>query len=135
MMGYEQRRHTRFVHADADAVAGHAGLRDFKYRITNAVSITDADLIVWKSLNREVLAELTECEIIAPKKALPVLIGIRLVDKYGALFPTVTCEIRLRVAIDIELPNGPPPFNREFPDSCPHSSAVPCDLTRKTGVQ
>jgi hypothetical protein len=40
----------------------------FKYRITNPVSITDADLVIRKSLNCEVLAELAETEITPPKK-------------------------------------------------------------------
>ena len=63
--------------------------------------IIDPDFIVSKSLNREVLAELAEREIIMPKKALPVMIGVHLEDKYRTLFPSVTCEIRLRVAIEV----------------------------------
>jgi hypothetical protein len=97
----EEGRHAWLIHADADAVAGHAWLCDFKYRISNPILITDADFIVSKSLNCEVLAELAESEIIAAQKALPVIVGVHLVDEYGTLFPSVTCEIRLRVAIEV----------------------------------
>src|SRR3984885_15793105 len=38
VMCNEKRRHSRFIHADADAVARHTWLRYFKYRITNTVS-------------------------------------------------------------------------------------------------
>src|ERR1700726_3097549 len=63
-MCYEKRRHTRFIHADADAVARHARLRYFKYRITNTVSIADAHLAISKSLNGEVFSELPVDEVI-----------------------------------------------------------------------
>ena len=59
-MCYKQRWHARLVHADADAVARHAWLCHFKYRITNAVSITDADLVIKESLDSEVFSELAE---------------------------------------------------------------------------
>jgi hypothetical protein len=39
----KQGWHPRLVHSDADAEAGYARLCDFKYRVANAVSITDAD--------------------------------------------------------------------------------------------
>jgi hypothetical protein len=35
-----------FNHADADAVAGHAGLRYFKFSTTDAVAIADAHLVI-----------------------------------------------------------------------------------------
>src|ERR1700733_1443857 len=53
VMCYEQRWHTRLVHADTDAVAGHARLRHFKFSTTNAVSIADAHIVISKSLDGE----------------------------------------------------------------------------------
>ena len=134
VMCYEQRRHSRFIHADAHAVAGHARLCHFKYRITNAVSITDADLVIRKPFNSEVFAELTETEIIATQEALPVMVGVHLVDKYGAVLPSVTREIPLRITFNIELANYPPSLDWRFPDGRSDSLAVPRHVARKTDI-
>src|SRR6266852_2247903 len=63
VMCYEQGWHARLVQAYTDAVARYAWLCHFKYCITNAVSITDADPVISKSLNSEVLSELAETKI------------------------------------------------------------------------
>src|SRR6202142_220375 len=89
VMRYEQRWHTRLVHADGDAVARHAWLRYFKFSTTDAVSIADAHLVIRKALHREVFSELTESKITAAQKALPVVVRLHLVDKYGAVLPSV----------------------------------------------
>src|SRR6202162_701514 len=102
-MCHEKRRHTRFIHADADAVARHAWLRYFKFSTTDAVAIADAHLVIRKSLDGEVFSELTESKIVAAKKALPVMVRIHLVDEYGAMLPSVPSQIGLRITIDIEL--------------------------------
>jgi hypothetical protein len=62
----QQRWHPRLAHADADAVAGYARLRYLEYRVTNLISVTNADLVIGESFNREVLPELTATEIAAP---------------------------------------------------------------------
>jgi hypothetical protein len=116
VMFYEQRWHPRLVHADGDAVAGHAWLRYFKFSATNAVSIADAHLVIRKSLNSEVFAELTESKITAAQKTLPVMVRVHLVNKNGALLPSVTGEIGLRITIDIELTHHSPSINWRFPD-------------------
>jgi hypothetical protein len=134
VVGNKQGWHPRLVHANADAVARYARLCHLEYRITNAVSITNADLVIGKSFNGKVLAELAENEIIASKKALPIIVGLHLVDKYGTLLPTMTGEIRLRIAIDIQLAHHPALFNGKFPDRCSHSFAVPCHFIRKADI-
>src|SRR6266850_910352 len=131
---YQQGRHARLVHANADAVAGYARLCHFKYRITNAVSITDADLAVRKSFHGEVLAELAKSKIIAAQKALPIAVGIHLVGKYGALLPTVTGEVRLPVSINIELAHHPAPLDGKLPDCRSDSPIVPCHFGWKTDI-
>ena len=78
VMFYEQGRHPRLIHADADAVARHAWLGYFKYRITNAVSIANADLVIRKSVNSEVFSELAKSKVVAAQKALPVMVRIQL---------------------------------------------------------
>src|ERR1700730_7459176 len=59
VMRYEQGWHARFIHANTNAIACYARLCHLKYRIANAVSIADADLVIRKSLNREVFSELS----------------------------------------------------------------------------
>ena len=113
---YEQRRHTRFIHADADAVACHAWLRYFKFSTTNAVAIADAHIVISKSLDGEVFAELAESKITAAQKTLPVTVRIHLVDEYGALLPTAPGEIGLRITVDVEFAHHSPSINWRFPD-------------------
>src|SRR5579863_4512230 len=116
VMFYEQGWHTRLVHADADAVAGHAWLRYLKFSTTDAVAIADADLVIGKPLDGEVFSELAESKIVAAQKALPVMVGINLVDEYGAVLPAMTFEIGLGIAIDIESAHHSPPRDWRFPD-------------------
>src|SRR5271165_83781 len=115
-MSYEQGRHTRFVHPDADAVACHAGLRYFKFSTPDAVSIADTNLAVRKSLDGEVFSELSESKIVAAQEALPVMVRIHLVNEYGAVLPAVTGEIGLRITIDVEPAHHSPSINSRFPD-------------------
>ena len=58
VMCYEQGCHPRFIHANTDAVARYARLCRFEYRVTNAVAIANADLVISKSLNSKVFSEL-----------------------------------------------------------------------------
>src|SRR5580658_134814 len=130
VMRHEQRWHASLIHADADAVARHAWLRYFKFSTADAVAIANADLVIRKSLDREVFPELPESKITAAQKALPVMVGVHLVDKYGALFPPVTGEIGLRITVDVELAHHSPSRNRHFPDGRSDSLAVPCHVAR-----
>jgi glutamine synthetase adenylyltransferase len=116
VMFYEQGWHTRFIHANADAVTRHARLRYFKFSATDAVAIADAHLVIRKSLDGEVFSELAESKIVAAQKALPVMVRIHLVDEYGAVLPAVTCEIGLRITIDIEFAHHSPSIDWRFPD-------------------
>jgi hypothetical protein len=131
----KQGGHSRFIHADANAVARHARLCYLKYCITNAVSITDANFVISKSLHCEVFAELAETEIITHKKALPVLVRVHLVDKYRTLLPTMTGEIRLPIAIDVELAHHLSSVDRKLPDRRSDSPSPPCDVARQTDIQ
>ena len=134
VMRHEKRWHTRLIHADADAVARHAWLRYFKYRTTDAVSITDADLVIRKPLDGEVFPELAESKIVAAQKALPVAVRIHLVDEYGAVLPAVTGEIGLRIAIDIEFAHHSPSINWRLPDRRSNRLAVPRHVARKADI-
>ena len=68
------------------------------------------------------------------EKALPVVIGVHLINKNGAVLPTVTGEIGLRITIDIELAHHSPSRNRRFPDCGSDSFAVPRHVARKTDI-
>jgi hypothetical protein len=115
-MCYQQRWHSRFIHANADPIARHPWLRYFKYRTTDAVSITDVHFVIRKSVDGEVFPELAENKIVAAQKALPVMVRIHLVDEYGAVLPAVTGEIALCITIDIEPAHHSPSINWRFPD-------------------
>ena len=133
-MFYEQGRHARFIHANADAVARYARLCHFKYRITNAVAIANTHLVVGKLLNSEVFSELPEDEIFTSEKAFPVVIGVHLINKNGALLSTMTGEIALRIANNIELAHHSSPLNWAFPNRSTHSLTVPCHVAWKTDI-
>jgi hypothetical protein len=133
-MCYEQSRHPRFIHANANAVARYARLCHFKFSATDAVAIADAHLVIRKSLDGEVFAELAQCKIVAAQKALPVMVRIHLVDKYGALLPSVAGEIGLRITIDIELAHHSPPIHWRFPDGRSDRFAVPRHVARKADI-
>src|SRR4051794_17068295 len=80
LMCYEKRRHTRFIHANPDAVARYARLCHFKYRVTNAVPVANAHLVVRKPLHGKIFSELAESKVVAAQKALPVMVRIHLID-------------------------------------------------------
>src|SRR5271157_2531823 len=106
----------------------------FQSTLAWKLSIADADLVIKKSLNREVFSELAEDEVITSEKAFLVMIGFHLIYKNGALLSTMTSEIALRITLDIELAHHSPSRNRRFPDCGSDSFAVPCHVTRQTDI-
>jgi hypothetical protein len=133
-MSDQQSRHSGLIHSYADAVASHTRLRNFEKCAADAIAIADADLAVGQALYREVLSELSEREIGALQFTLPIAIGIHLVDKHRPVFATVTGEITLRIAIDIEPPNQAPPLHWLLPHGRVDSLTAPRDLAGKTYV-
>jgi len=121
----KQSRHARVIHPDADAVTRDARLCYFEYRIADPILITNANLIVKKSVDCKVFPELAESEIAAAQKALPVMLRIHLVDKHGTLLSTMTGQICLRITVDIEFAHYPSAINWRFPDRSSDSLAVP----------
>jgi len=134
VMRYEQGRHPRIIHANADAVTCYPRLCHFKYRITNAVTITNAGLVIRKSLNSEIFSKLAEDEVFTSEKTFPVLIAIHLINKNSALLTTVTGQITLSVAGNIELAHHLSSLNWTFPDRGTDSLAVPSHVARKTDI-
>ena len=54
----EERRHTGFIHTNANAVAGDAGMGHFEKSVTNPVSIANATLIIRNALDKTQLASI-----------------------------------------------------------------------------
>ncbi len=133
-MCYQQGCHPRLIHANADAVTRYARLCHFKYRITNAVAIANADLVIGKLLYSEVFSKLAEDEVFTSEKAFPVVIGVHLIDKNGALLPTMTGKIGLGVANNIELAHDLSSLNWTFPDRGTDSLTVPGHVAWKTDI-
>jgi hypothetical protein len=134
VMCYQQGWHPRFIHADANPVARYAWLRYFKFSTTDAVSIADAHLAIRKSLDGEVFSELAESKIVAAQKAFPVVVRIHLVDEYGAVLPSVTRQIGLRIALNIESAHHSPSINWNFPDGRSDRFAVPSHIPWKACI-
>ena len=74
-----------------------------KTAVADLVAIADAHLVIGESLHGEVLAELAVDEVVSSELALPVAIGVDLVDEHGALLPAVPGEIALTITLDVEL--------------------------------
>src|SRR3954453_4888603 len=98
----EQRRNARIVHAEPNAVARHPRLRHFEDRGADLVPIADAHLVVARSFDREVLAELAVDEVVSSELAFPVAVGVELVDEDRALLAAMAAEIALAVAVDVQ---------------------------------
>src|SRR5689334_1074364 len=80
-MRHEQCRHPRFVHADADPIAGDARLRHFKDGTPDAIAIPDADLAIGEPIDGEILPELPIAEVASTELGLPIPIRVDLVCK------------------------------------------------------
>src|ERR1700688_1815230 len=98
----EQAGHLRIGHADADSIARDPRLGDLEQRAADPVTIADADLVIGKAIDGEVLAELTILEIMPLQLLLPVAVGIELIDHHGAMLSAVPCQVSLSVAVEVE---------------------------------
>jgi len=130
----QQSRHLRFVHPYADAITGDSRLRDLEERATDAVLVTDTDLRIGQTLDREVLSELPKDEICAVEFILPVAIGIHLVNEYCAVRTAMAHQIPLRVTLDVQSPHPALARNRVLPNGCVDSLSAPSNLTWQTYI-
>jgi len=62
------------------------------------------------------------------------VIRVHLVDKYGAMLPSMTVKVTLPITIYIELAHHPSPRNGRFPDRRSHNLAVPCQVAWKADI-
>ena len=134
MMGDHLGGHLWVVHADAEAIAGDAGLGDFKERGADAVAVADADFAVRQAIDGEIFAELPVGKIGAAELALPVTVGVELVDHDRAIRATVAAQIALAVTVDIQAPDHEAARSGSFENAGVHGLAAPADVAWQADV-
>ena len=130
----QQRRYLRLAHADAHPVTGDARLCHFERSAADPVTIANAHLLVGQAFNGEVFSELSIGEIVSTELALPIVIGVDLIDEDGPVLAAVPSQVPLSVAVDIESPYQAPALNRCFPNGGVDGLPSPGDITRQTHV-
>src|SRR4051812_7073749 len=101
-LSHKQIGHLRLVETQADPKARDTWLGDLELRATNAVSVTDADILVGKPADGEVLPEIPRSQVVAVEKFGPEVIRLGLVDQHCALFTTVAAEVTLAITVEVE---------------------------------
>ncbi len=94
--------HAGFVHANADAKAGDARLRDFEKRGADLKAVADAHGVIHQSFDRKTLAELPVNEIAPLQLLLPITIRFDLIHEHSSMFAAVPGQIALTVALEIQ---------------------------------
>jgi hypothetical protein len=124
----QECRHLRVVHPYTDAIAGDARLRHLKQRAADPVAISDANLVIGKPIDCQVLAELTVLEVVTLQVHLPITIGVELIDHHSTMFSAVTCDVALTITVEIEAARHHPAGYGPLPDSGVDHSALPFDI-------
>ena len=127
---HQQRRYPGIVHPDADPVAGNARLAHLEDRAADLVAIADADHVVGETLDGEVLPELPVDEVVPVELALPVLVGVELVDEHRALLAAVSGKVALAVAVDVQAAHHPRAVDWLLPHRRVHRPALPDHFPR-----
>src|SRR4051812_4675374 len=130
----QQCRHPRLVHPNADAIAGHARLRDLKQPTADLIAITDAHSIVRQSFDCEVLAELSINEVVSFQLLPPIAIRLELIHENCALLAPMAGDVTLPVSVQIQPPHVPPPGRGILPDAGMNSVPLPRDVAWKSDV-
>src|SRR3954467_13212140 len=124
----QQSWHPRLVHPNADAIAGHARLRDLKKRAADLIAIADAHRIVRQSVDGEVFAELSVDEVVSFQLLLPVAIRLELIDEDGALLAPMSGDVALAISVNIEPPHPTASAHGILPDPCMNNTPLPLDV-------
>jgi len=133
-VGNQQRGHPRFVHPDADAIAGDSRLGDLEERASDAILVADTDLAIGQTFDGEVFSKLSKGEVCAAKFFLPISIRFHLVNEYRAVLTAVARQVPLRVTVDVQPPNHALALDRFLPNSRADSLSAPRDLTGQTHI-
>ena len=100
----------------------------------SATTISNTHFCIRQTVDRKILSELSMNEVVSPEMALPIPIGIQLIDKYGSTFAAVTIQVTLAVTVQVETACHPRPFDRRFPNAGVHRFALPNDVARQTNI-
>jgi hypothetical protein len=133
-MRYQQGRHLRIAHSNADPIASDAWLCHLEDRIANSVPISDADLTIRQTVNGEILSKLPVFEIVPAELALPIPIRVELIDHHGTLFATMALEIPLAIAIQIQSASNDTVRYGLLPNCGADQLALPFEFTRKADI-
>ena len=130
----EQRGHSRVPHADAEAVARHAGLRDLEDGVADPIPVAHADLVVGQTVDREVLAELAIGEIGTAEVGLPVSVRVELVHEDRSVLAAMPRQVALAVTVDVQPAHHATVLDRPFPDPGVDVSVPPRDVDGKPDI-
>src|SRR5262249_15436671 len=106
----------------------------FEQRAADTITVANADLIVRQPLHREVLAELSKHEVVSLELPFPIAIGVDLIDEDGPMLTTVTLQISLAVAVDVQPPDFAAAADCVLPHGRVHALAFPLDVARQADV-
>ena len=133
-VGDEESGNPRVVHADPDAVTGHARLGHLEARAADPVTVTDAHLLVGEPFDGEVLAELPVREVVPSQLVLPMSVGVDLVDEHRSLLTAVPRQIALTVALDVEPGDAAAAGDRVLEHAGEDGPPLPRDVLRHADV-
>jgi hypothetical protein len=109
-------------------------LGNLEERAADSITIADTHRIVGQSFDCEVLTKLAMDEVGPLELFLPVMIRFDLVNKDCALLASVTGQVTLTVAVQIQPANPTAAAHGIFPDPSVHSTSVPLDISWKPNV-
>src|ERR1051325_3925217 len=90
--------------------------------------------VVQRTLCSEVFAERSPAEIGIRKSVAPECIMLRRVNVNGLINASVHRQIRLLVAVYVELPNRHTATHRRFEYRCSNDSSIPFHFARKPNI-
>ena len=134
MLGDQECGHPWLVETNADPVTGGPRLCHLEFCLTDAVPVTDAHLIIRQTVDGEVLAENAPRQIRPTEESPPMVVGLSLVDHHRSLLATVTGQVPLTVAVQVQPSRHHPAIHRLFPDARVHQTAVPGNVARSADV-
>jgi hypothetical protein len=123
----------RLTEAHAEAIAGDPRLGDLNNHLANLVVIANAYLVIGQAINSEVLTKSTRLQVVSAEFGGPVVVGGEL-HQHSAVLSSVSIEITLTVAVDVEPANHARPVNRCFPNPGVHGSIAPAHVLGHTDI-
>ena len=133
-MGNKECRYLRVIHSDADAIAGDPRLRHLEECAPDSVAISNADLIIGKTIDGEILTELAILKVLPLQLLLPVTVGVELIHHQGAMLSAVPCKVALAIAIQVETARHHPSGDGSLKDSSADYLALPLDIARQPDI-